>query len=156
MNGFKQNQPFSSRISFGSTTGSPAEKQSAARENVREQHYKNMNTPQKTGKPFPIVPTTKILAVGRFTSPPTPEQIKEYFPREVPATLKLYLEGKIDQWWARQDQTGPVFLLNVTSIKEAHELLEALPLGQGKLMEFEYSELTPLTPLHSLLAESSK
>ena len=104
-------------------------------------------------RPFPIVPTTRILALGRFTAPPTPEQIKSIFPLEVPATLQLYLGGKIDQWWARQDQKGPVFLLNVTTIDEAKSLLEPLPLGQAKLMEFEYVELGPLTPLHLLLGE---
>ena len=44
---------------------------------------------------FPVVPTTKILAIGQFTKPPTPEQLKEIFPKEVPATLRLYLAGKI-------------------------------------------------------------
>ncbi|HEY0789473.1 MAG TPA: hypothetical protein VGD78_00285 [Chthoniobacterales bacterium] len=105
-------------------------------------------------RPFPIVPTTKILATGRFTSPPTPEQLTAIFPKEVPATLKLYLAGKIDQWWARQDQKGPVFLMNVTTIDEARALLEELPLGQAKLMEFEYTELSPLTPLHLLIKEA--
>ncbi len=95
----------------------------------------------------------KILALGRFTSPPTPEQVRAIFPKEVPDTLRLYLEGKIEQMWARQDQKGPVFLMNVTSVPEAHTILEALPLGQAKLMEFEYIELTPLTPLHMLLTE---
>jgi hypothetical protein len=100
-----------------------------------------------------VVPTTKILASGRFTCPPTPEQLKTIFPKEVPATLRLYLAGKIDQWWARQDQKGPVFLMNVTSVYEARAILENLPLGQAKLMEFEYVELSPLTPLHLLLTE---
>src|SRR5260221_9450879 len=52
-----------------------------------------MNTNQEvTPKPsFPVVPTTKVLAIGQFTAPPTPEQIKEIFPHEVPETLKLYL-----------------------------------------------------------------
>jgi hypothetical protein len=104
-------------------------------------------------RPFPILPTMKILALGRFTATPTPEQLKTIFPREVPDTLRLYLAGKIEQMWARQDQKGPVFLLNVTTVQEAHALLEALPLGQAKLMEFEYIELTPLTPLHMLLSE---
>ena len=103
-------------------------------------------------KRFPSVPTTKILAIGRFTSPPTPEQVKEFFPREVPATLQLYLDGKIAQWWVRQDQTGPIFLMNVTTVSEAHALLEKLPIGQAKLMEFEYIELGPRTPLHLLLS----
>jgi hypothetical protein len=108
---------------------------------------------ETTKRPFPVVPTTKILALGRFTSPPTPEQLKTIFPKEVPATLRLYLTGKIDQWWARQDQKGPVFLMNVTSVEEARTILEKLPLGQAKLMEFEYVELSPLTPLHLLLTE---
>jgi hypothetical protein len=102
---------------------------------------------------FPVLPTSKILALGRFTATPTPEQLRTIFPKEVPATLRLHLSAKIEQWWARQDQKGPVFLMNVTSVDEAHALLEALPLGQAKLMEFEYIELTPLTPLHMLLTE---
>ena len=104
-------------------------------------------------RPFPVLPTSKILALGRFTSPPTPEQLKTIFPREVPETLRLYLNGNIEQWWARQDQKGPVFLMNVTSAEEAHSILEKLPLGQAGLMEFEYVELSPLTPLHLLLTE---
>jgi hypothetical protein len=104
-------------------------------------------------RPFPVLPTNKILALGRFTAPPTPEQVKAIFPHEVPDTLQLYLDGKIEQMWARQDQKGPVFLMNVTSVAEAHTTLEKLPLGQAKLMEFELVELTPLTPLHMLLTE---
>jgi hypothetical protein len=104
-------------------------------------------------RPFPVLATSKILALGRFTSPPTPEQLKTIFPKEVPETLRLYLGGKIEQWWARQDQKGPVFLMNVTSAEEARTILEKLPLGQAKLMEFEYIELSPLTPLHMLLSE---
>lgn len=100
---------------------------------------------------FPAVPTTKILAIGQFTKPPTPEQIKELFPKEVPATLRLYLAGKIDQWWIRQTQAGPVFLLNVTSLEEARALMEKLPLGQAGLMKHEFIELGPLNPLHLLL-----
>jgi|SRR5580700_2868487 hypothetical protein len=43
--------------------------------------------------------------------------------------------------------------MNVRSMVEAHSILEKLPLGQAKLMEFEYIELSPLTPLHLLLTE---
>ena len=103
--------------------------------------------------PFPVVPTTKVLAIGQFTRAPTQEQLKQIFPKEVPATLRLYLAGKIDQWWIRQTQTGPVFLLNVTSLEEARALMETLPLGQAGLMKHEFIELGPLTPLHLLLAD---
>jgi hypothetical protein len=109
------------------------------------------NTKEQPKHPFPVVPTTKVLAIGQFTRAPTPEQIKEIFPKEVPATLRLYLAGKIDQWWIRQTQTGPVFLLNVTSLDEARALMETLPLGQAGLMKHEFFELGPLTPLHLLL-----
>ena len=119
-----------------------------------ESQDKMSETDEKPKRPFPVVPTTKILATGRFISPPTPDQLKAIFPKEVPATLKLYLAGKIDQWWARQDQKGPVFLMNVTSIEEARALLDELPLGQAKLMEFELTELTPLTPLHLLIKDA--
>jgi hypothetical protein len=111
------------------------------------------NTQEMPQGNFPVVPTTRILAIGQFTKTPTPEQIKELFPKEVPATLRLYLAGKIDQWWIRQTQTGPVFLLNVTSVDEARALMEGLPLGQAGLMKHEFIELGPLTPLHLLLLD---
>ena len=71
----------------------------------------------------------------------------------MPATLKLYLDGKIDQWWVRQTQTGAVFLMNVTSIEEARALMEELPLGKAGLMKHEFIELGPLTLLHLLLTD---
>lgn len=115
---------------------------------------KTANTKEMAKPILPVVPTTKILAIGQFTRPPTPEQIKEFFPKEVPATLRLYLAGKIDQWWIRQTQTGPVFLLNVTSLEEARALMEELPLGQAGLMKHEFIELGPMTPLHLLLTDA--
>ena len=69
----------------------------------------------------------------------------------MPATLRLYLADKIDQWWIRQTQTGSVFLLNVTSLEEARALMDQLPLAQAGLMQHEFIELGPLTPLHLLL-----
>ena len=114
---------------------------------------KTAETNEKRKGPFPAVPTTKVLAIGRFLAPPTPEQVKAIFPKEVPDTVRLYLAGKIDQWWIRQTQTGPVFLLNVTSLEEARALMEELPLGQAGLMKHEFIELGPLTPLHLLLTD---
>jgi hypothetical protein len=45
--------------------------------------------------------------------------------------------------------------MNVTSVEEAHSLLEKLPLGQAKLMTFEFVPLGPLSPLRFLLDDSS-
>jgi hypothetical protein len=39
----------------------------------------------------------KVMAVGP-KRPLTPEQRQEYLPTEVPNTLKLYLDGEIEQF----------------------------------------------------------
>jgi hypothetical protein len=101
------------------------------------------------------VPTTKILASGHFTRTITAEEWKTIMPKEVRETVKLYLGGKIDQWYVRTDQTGAVFLMNVTSLSEAQTLLDTLPLGKAKLMTFELIELGPLSPLNSLLKNAA-
>jgi hypothetical protein len=48
--------------------------------------------------------------------------LKPILPSEVRETVQLYLAGKLDQWFVKQDQTGVVFILNVTDPKEAGEL----------------------------------
>ena len=72
-------------------------------------------------------------------------------PQEVRETVRLYLGGKIGEWFVRQDQPGVVFLMNVTTVKEAKDLLEALPLGVAHLMEFNLIPVGPLSPLAMLL-----
>ena len=47
----------------------------------------------------------------------------------------------------------PVFLMNVTSVKEARALLATLPLDEEKLIEYDLIELGPLRPLYLLLGE---
>jgi len=101
------------------------------------------------------VPTTKVLAIGHLTGTMTPDQRRTIMPSEVADTVRLYLDGKIDQWYTRQDQPGVVFLLNVQSTDEANSILSALPLGKAKLMEFELIPLGPLNPLRILLNQQS-
>ena len=71
-------------------------------------------------------------------------------------TAALYLAGKIDQWYVKTDQSGVVFILNVTDIKEAHQLLDKLPLGRAGQMAFQFTPLGPLSPIRTLLAEPQK
>jgi len=99
----------------------------------------------------PTVPTTRILAIGHLTTGTTRADIAPIMKDEVPATVRLYLAGKIDQWYFQTEGSGVVFILNVTSKEEAHALLEKLPLGQHKMMEFDLIPLGPLAPLASLL-----
>ncbi len=102
------------------------------------------------------VPTTKILAIGRFTAKGTPDKWKPLLPAEVRDTVRLYLAGKIDQWYLKQDQSGVVFMMNVTDPKEALALLGMFPFGRAGLMEFEIIPLGPIAPLRVLLTDSAK
>src|ERR1700733_7297652 len=81
--------------------------------------------------------TTKVLAIGSWTAKATPETRPAIMPFEARDTLRLQLEGKIDQWFSKTDGSGAVFLMNVTDTAEAHKLLEAFPLGQAEMMTFE-------------------
>ena len=98
-------------------------------------------------------PTTKILAIGSVTAKGTPDAIAPVLPFEVRATVRNYLAGKIDQWFFQSEGYGVVFIMNVTSSAEAHEILEKLPLGVAGMMEFELIPLGPLKPLAMLIGE---
>lgn len=100
---------------------------------------------------LPKTPTTHVLAVGHLTVPRS--QALPLLPKEVRETVELYLGGKLEQWYSRNDVDGVVFLMQVTSVEEARKLLEALPLGKAKLLVFEYIPLGPLAPLNALLKD---
>lgn len=102
------------------------------------------------------VPTTKVLAIGSFTAKATPDIWLPIIPAEMRATARLYLAGKIDQWYVKPDQSGVVFIMNLDNPEAAHELLEKLPLGQAGLMSFQLIPLGPLSPLRMLLGEPAK
>ena len=106
--------------------------------------------------PLPPTPTNRVLAIGKFNAPPTPDQFKLLASQEVPDTLRLYLAGKIDQWYSIQNDNGVVFILNASTVEEAHTMLEALPLGQAKLMTFQLIPLGPISPLALLLPKPDK
>jgi len=95
-------------------------------------------------------PTTRILAIGTINPGVDPAAVQAILPNEVRETVKLYLDGKIDQWFSLQDRIGVVFILNVTDLAAAHDMLEKLPLGQAHLMSFELIPLAPLNPLRQL------
>jgi hypothetical protein len=100
--------------------------------------------------------TTKVLAIGSWTAKATPEKRPAIMPAEARDTLRLQLAGKIDQWFAKSDGSGAVFLMNVTDPAEAHAMLEKLPLGQADMMTFELIPMGPLWPLGLLLSEPAK
>jgi hypothetical protein len=92
----------------------------------------------------------KVMAIGTL-KPLTAEQRQKYLPEEVPATLQLYVDGKMEQFWLRDNNAGVIFLMTVDSVAEADALLKALPLGQANLLTFELMPIGPLTPLGMLI-----
>lgn len=103
---------------------------------------------------LPKVPTTKIIAIGSLTPTATPEAVSAVLPQEVRETVKLSLAGKIEQWNVRTDQSGVVFVLNVTDVAEARAMFARMPLDKAGLMTFEFIPVGPLSPLALLLDES--
>jgi len=89
----------------------------------------------------------KVLAIGAITKQLTPEQQAEIMPKEVPATLQHYLDGKIEQFWFRQDRLGVVFYLDVESVDAAKAEVGRLPLTEGGFMTYEFIPVGPLAPL---------
>jgi hypothetical protein len=71
-------------------------------------------------------------------------------PSEVPATLKHYLDGTIEQFWFRE-KSGPIFLMNVESVEQAKATLDELPLTAANLMTYELMPIGPLVPLGLLI-----
>jgi hypothetical protein len=100
--------------------------------------------------------TTKVLAIGTWTAKAPPESRPAIMPSEARDTMRLMLAGKIDQWFAKIDGSGAVFLMNVTDPAEAHTLLEKLPLGRANMMTFQLIPVGPLWPLGLLLGEPTK
>jgi len=93
----------------------------------------------------------KVMAVASITKPLSPEQRQQIMPNEVPATLKLYLDGKIEQFWYRQDAPGVIFLMNVNTVEQAKAAIEALPLVTGGFAKYEFMQVGPLAPLGLLI-----
>jgi len=96
----------------------------------------------------PPTPTTRILAIGTVNPGVDPAAVRSILPKEIRETVKLYLDGKIDQWFSLQGRSGVI--LNVTDRAAAHDMLEKLPLGRAHLMTFELIPLGPLDPLRQL------
>lgn len=92
----------------------------------------------------------KVFAIAKARQPLTPDQRQKHLPTEVPATLKLYLEGKIEQFWFR-DNTGPIFLMNVDSVEQAKATLDTLPLVAAGIITYELMPVGPLMPLGMLI-----
>ena len=102
-------------------------------------------------------PQPKITGVLAILTPKpgaTVEQIMKIMPAEIRATVPLYLDGKIQQWFTRGDGRGVIFLLNCKDVAEARALMESLPLSKENLMDEQFIPVGPLLPLGILLRDN--
>jgi hypothetical protein len=96
-------------------------------------------------------PATQVLTSLMVKADVDRGQLMKVMPDEVRETLKLYLDGKIQQWYSRSDGRGVIFILNCTTAAEAKTITDSLPLSKANLATFEYTLLGPLAPLRMLL-----
>jgi hypothetical protein len=102
-----------------------------------------------SGVPSPK--TTEVMVILTSKEGVTRQQIMNVMPAEIRATVKLYLDGKIRQWYSRGDGRGVVLFLDVKTVDEAHAIMDTLPLSKENLMDHEYIPVGPLLPLAVLI-----
>jgi hypothetical protein len=84
-----------------------------------------------TGVPTVAIPTTtEVLVIQTAKQGVTPQQIMAVMPSEIRATVKLYFDGKIRQWYSRGDGKGVIFLVDAKTVDEARAVMETLPLAK--------------------------
>src|SRR6202045_3468264 len=84
-------------------------------------------TQPPSGGPSPQ--TTEVMVIVPPKQGVTRQQIMTVMPVEIRATVKLYLDGKIRQWYSRGDGRGVVLFLDVKNVDEAHAVMDTLPLS---------------------------
>jgi len=108
------------------------------------------STPTPPGPPAPK--TTEVMVILTVKDGVTRQQIMNIMPAEVRATVKLYLDGTIRQWYSRGDGKGVVFVIDAKTVDEARAIVDAMPLSEEHLMDHEYIPVGPLMPLSALIA----
>jgi hypothetical protein len=100
--------------------------------------------------------TTEVMVILTAKQGVTRQQIMAIMPSEIRETVKLYLDGKIRQWYSRGDGKGAVFLIDAKTEDEARAIMEALPLAKEHLMDHEYIAVGPLMPLMGLMGAGAR
>jgi hypothetical protein len=110
-----------------------------------------------SGVPSVAIPkTTEVIVIQTPKHGVTPQQIMAVIPAEIRATVKLYLDGKIRQWYSRGDGKGAVFVVDAKSEEEARAIMETLPLAKEQLMDDQYIPVGPLMPLRALMGPGAQ
>ncbi len=105
-----------------------------------------------SGVPSVAIPkTTAVLVIQTPKQGISAQQVMAVIPSEIRATVKLYLDGKIREWYSRGDGKGVIFLVDAKTEDEARVIMETLPLEKEQLIDSEYIPVGPLMPLRALM-----
>jgi len=103
----------------------------------------------RSGVPSPK--TTEVMVIQTAKQGVSLDQIVSIMPAEIRATVKLYLEGKIRQWYSKGDGGGVVFFIDAETADEAQTIIDTMPLSKEHLMDHEYIPVGPLMQLTALI-----
>lgn len=104
-----------------------------------------------SGVPSIAIPkTTAVLVIETPKQGVTPQQVMAAIPDEIQATVKLYFDGKIREWYSRGNGKGVIFLVEAKTEDEARAIMETLPFAKEQLMDSQYIPVGPLMPLRAL------
>ena len=110
-----------------------------------------------SGLPSMAIPkTTAVLVIEIPKEGVTFPQVIAVMPQEARATVKLYLDGKIREWYSRGDGKGVIFLVDAKSVDEARAIMEDLPLAKEQLVDSQYIPVGPLMPLRVLMGPGAQ
>jgi hypothetical protein len=125
----------------------------------KEKFIMPQQTQSEAASGVPSIPTprtTAVLVIETARRGVTAQQIMAIIPAEIRATVKLYLDGKIREWYSRGDGKGVIFLVEAKTEDEARAIMETLPLAKEHLMDHEYIPVGPLMPLRMLVGPSAQ
>jgi hypothetical protein len=103
------------------------------------------------GAPSPK--TTEVMVTITARQGVTRQQIMNIMPAEIRATVQLYLDGRIRQWYSRSDGKGVILFIDTKSVDEARTLIDALPLSKANLMDDDYIPVGPLMHMSALISD---
>ena len=110
-----------------------------------------------SGVPAIAIPkTTAVLVIETPRKGVTASQVMAVIPEEIQATVQLYLDGKIREWYSRGDGKGVVFLVEAKTEEEARAIMETLPLAKAQLMDDQYIPFGPFMPLRALIGPGAQ
>ena len=76
---------------------------------------------------FPTTPkTTEVMVLVTAKPGIERDQLVKLAPEEVRATVRLYLDGKIRQWYSRSDGRGVILIVDAKNVAEAKAIVDEI------------------------------